>query len=291
MTRKDKESMKKLHLSALLVLAVAILVSPLVEAKRSDYVYRSRANWVKLIKLSTKQLAGQTLNHPYQQVTVDQMTAMLQSLHMNKKKLFKKEEFKTSEIFSPIEARKYAPLLVKALEKASPNEVVNMAVVHRRPYFVLRNDFISILNVFAGQDGVHFYFSKLFARLDGDYQQASNVDKSIRKAKSIRVSLDAREGQILTPNGNELILNPTHNYGDAQAFAATEYTPAPKNVAGSVPSKKMAKKTNATLKPEPTQGGAYSVKTRLQQLESLKAANLISTSEYKRKRSEILNQL
>lgn len=292
--------MKRIEKLLALTGFIILLLAGTTALAKTNYIYRSRANWVKLNKLSNKQLAGQTLSHPYTAITIDQMTSMLASLNLNKKKLFKgkeAEEFKTTEIFSTLEAKKYAPLLVQALNEATPNEIVNMAIVHKRPYFVLRNDYISIINVYAKEDGVHFNFSKMFARLNGDYQQASRVDESIRKAKSVRVSLDAGAGQILVGDGSEIVLSPSFDYGTNQALAVvTTETSQPQantqTTAATVPASTKNAKTTVAVAPEPVSStSASDVQSRLQKLEELKKSKLISTAEYNQKRAEILSQL
>lgn len=274
----------------MMILTLAAVFCSTLSFAGSSYVYRSRANWVKVSKLSNKQLAGQTLNHPYEMLSTDQMTAMLQSLQLNRHKMFKNEEFKTSEIFSPIEAKKYAPLLVQALKEAGPNEIVNMAIVHKRPYFILRNDFISVINVFAKEDGVHFHFAKLFARLNGDYQQASQVDESIRKAKSVRISLDSSEGQSILGDGNEIVLNPNYDFATNQALAVVTPTTQTAPVKTAVTKPVATKPAASVLTPEPVTTNE-DVQSRLSKLEELKKSKLITSAEYKQKRAEILSQL
>ena len=182
-------------------------VSASVFADSKTYVFRKRAEWVKLVKLSNKQMGGQVLLHPHTAVSVKTMTDILSGLKMNKAQGLKKG-FKTNEVFSSEEAQKYAPFIVQALGQAGPNQVVNVSVVHKRPYFMVRHDYLSLINVYVKDDGIHFYFSKLFARLDGDYEQASRIYESIRKAKSLRVSLAPQSGQIISSDGNELVVRP-----------------------------------------------------------------------------------
>ncbi|MBF0104453.1 MAG: hypothetical protein HQM16_03895 [Deltaproteobacteria bacterium] len=297
--------MKKTTLS--LVIALLFCIIHPVAAKDKTYIYRNRADWVKLNKLSNKQLAGQTLMHPCTTITAQQMTDMLNSLELNKAKLLKKEKFDTSNIFTPVEARKYAPLIVKALEQAAPNQVVNMSIVHKRPMFVIRNDFVSVINIYITDEGVNFNFSKLFAKLKGDYKQASRIDESLNKAKSIRVSLTAKEGQVLVPDADAIILKPGYDF--ASNFAAipeeidtTQVIPAKekatKDQTKSVTTNKQettnapqTAKNTEILTPESQTTPAQDVKTRLSELEALKNQALITNAEYKQKRKEILKDL
>lgn len=266
--------MKKSILTA--ALAVFMVLPAAGFAKGKNYIYRSRANWVKLIKLSNKQLAGVTLQHPVEEIAAPQMEAMLLSLTMSKASLFKKE-INTNEIFSIEEARKYAPYVVQALKQAGPNQVVNVSVVHERPYWVIQKDFLSMINVYKDEEGVHFNFSKLFAKLTSDYEQASKLDKAINDAKTLRVGLEAQPGQKLAySSSEEAILDPNFDFVN--------------NVTRTVVAQEKYHVNTA-----PTQGAAAlqtgSASERLKALEELKAQKLISESEYNKKRKEILKGL
>lgn len=277
--------MKKIILSALLIV---LIVSPLAaSAKSKEYMYRSRANWVKLIKLSNKQLAGVKLKHPAD-ITEPKMESMLLSLNMTKASIFKKD-VKTTEVFSIDEAKKFAPYITEALRQAEPNQVVNLAIVHKRPYFVVRKDYMSMINVFATEDGVHFYFSKLFAKLDGDYQQASKMDTAINKAKSIHVSIDANTGQkIADGSADELVLDPHYDFvsnTNRTVVAETKYIPQ-----GDVVAIKSSKKDKQSVSKN-TSATMLDVSTRLQELMELKTKKLITDAEYNQKKKEILSEI
>lgn len=268
---------------------VTICVTTTAFAKSDSTIYRHRADWVKLEELSSKQLAGNQLLHPCSSLSVDQMSAMLQSLQVNKKQIFSKG-FKTSEIFTVEEAQKYAPYIIEALGRAAPNEVVNVGIVHKRPYFIMRNDFFSMINVFVTDQGVHFNFSKLFAKLDAEYAQASQIDKAIKKAKSTRVSLETSPGQTLVADVDEIILDPNFNFG--QGITAPVPTTTTKTTQGTQTTNPKTKQT-ATTPPSTTTETTPSndVATRLQKLEELKKSKLITSKEYEEKKKEILSEL
>lgn len=262
-----------------------------------NYVYRHRANWVKVEKLSNKQLAGQQLNHPCQQISSEQMAAMLLSITVNKGEIFKSEK-KTIQIFSAEEANKFAPLLVQALGRASPNEVVNMAIVHKRPYFIIRKDLISVLNVFVQGSELHFHFTKIFAKLEGDYKQASRLDRAISKAKSVRVDIVTMPGQVLTEDGKEIIMDLGHDFlADATANPAPE--PPRKTLFKSKKDKETAAKTTevtqaeteVTTEPTPVAAQQSDAVTRLKKLDQLRKEKLITEAEYQEKKFKILEEL
>lgn len=262
------------------LMALMMLSAPAFPAK--NYLYRHRANWVKLEKLSNKQLAGEQLHHPYQSISSEQMAAMLLSITINKGKLFKSEK-ETLQIFSSEEASQYAPLLVQALAQATPNQVVNMAVVHKRPYFIVRNDLISVVNVFVQGSELHFNFTKIFAKLEGDYKQASRLDRAVSNAKGIRTNLVTMPGQTLTADGREIILDLGHDFL-ADAAAAGESSVQTTAGETSKASDVVSQETIATAQ----QGD---VTARLKKLEELRKERLITEAEYQEKKFKILDEL
>lgn len=251
-------------------------------AKSKTYVYRQRADWVKLKKLTKKQLGSTLLSHPYD-INVPQLEAMLLSLTLNKGVLFKKET-KEIGIFSEDEAQKFAPYIVDALKQADPNQVVNISIVHKRPHFIIRSDFISIINVFATDEGLHFHFGKLFAKLDGDYEQASKMDQAIHRAKGVRVSLKIMPGQKLAYSGEEVILDPNFDYGAGSILPREQPTKSANEILMGDRRKSKSKR----IYPAPA---SQDVKSRLEKLEELKREKLITESEYNQKKKEILQSL
>jgi hypothetical protein len=71
-----------------------------------------------------------------------------------------------------------APLFVEALSKVTNDQVVNFSVVHKRPTFIIRNDRLTLGNIFVASDGIHFQFTKLFAVLEGDYEASAEINKA-----------------------------------------------------------------------------------------------------------------
>lgn len=284
-------------------LAVTIVL-PHVGWAKNSFVYRQRANWVRLVKLSNKQLAGQVLQHPTESITADEMENMLLSLQMNKKSTFKKN-IDTLEVFSSFEARRFAGPIVQALAQASPNEVVNVSVIHKRPTFILRNDYVSNINVFVNEEGVHFFFNKLFARLEGDYNAMSNMDEMLKKAKTMRVTLDAKAGQKLSFNNPmHVILEQQHDFaGDVvvekqKDEAINKEMLKPKKDRKPIASSDDTSEFNDTPvatssapKSVSSSGSSSDTASRLRKLEQLHNEKLITDAEYQKKRSEILNAL
>src|SRR3989338_9893181 len=168
--------------SVFLFLSLAFLLSGFALAD-ADYVYRQRINWVKIDKASPKSVPLGSLKHPYTALTVEQMEGMLLSIKISKRYVLKKE-IDSADVFNSYEARKYAPFIVEALAKATPDQVVNFSIIHKRPFFILRNDRLTMGNVWAADDGIHFQFAKLFAKITGDYEASAQMDRAVRNAKS-----------------------------------------------------------------------------------------------------------
>jgi hypothetical protein len=277
--------MKRLISTLLLLL---VLIPSFSHAASKNYIYRHRANWVKLAKLSNKQQAGQQLQHPNLSITPNQMSEMLMSIKLTKGKMFS-ENVSEIEVFTKAEANKYAPLLIKALSIADPNQVVNMAIVHKRPHFILRSDFISIANVYVKEGKLHLYFTKIYAKLDGDYKQASRIDEAIRRAKSVRTSFKIGEGQVISPNGKEIILDLGHMFVRNETAEELQV-----NIPASKKTKKVSNKKIKKQRKEVYHTNSNETKSaasRLRTLDNLKKEKLISEKEYQLKKKEILAEL
>lgn len=269
-----------------LITGAALLVFTVVfaaQAKSKTYVYRSRANWVKLVDLKKKQIGDTVLEHPQNTLSTETLENMLLSITLNRSALFGKE-VKELGVFTAEEARKYAAFIVQALKTASPNQVVNVAIIHQRPHFIIRADYLSIFNVYATGEGVHFYFNKIFARLDGDYEQASQMDAALSRAKSARVSIKPMPGQRLAyHNGQEIIMDPAFN------FAANSIVPRAQTVKSA--HQMMNESGRAPVASAPATGNQNDIKARLSKLDELKKSGLITTQEYQQKKKDILNSL
>lgn len=280
-----------------------------VDAK-SEYIYRQRVNWVKIIKASPKDVPLGALNHPYTSVTAEQMEAMLLSIKISKRYLLKKT-VNTIDVFNSWEARRFSPFIVEALAKADPDHVVHLSVVHKRPHFILRNDRLSMANVWVDVEGVHFQFTKLFAKLSGDYESSAYMDKELRRSKTMRVTLEANEGQKLSyQSATEIILEPNYDFitgmkreqeekklAEEEELKAKSKRKKGKKVAKTKTTEKEAsdKAQPAKVQPKPieleTLSTGKSVSERLRDLNSLKQEGLISKKEYKKLREKILSEI
>lgn len=274
------------------------LASTDLMASSGDYIYRQRINWVKLQDASSKEFSAGELKHPSTSITTTQMEAMLLSIKISKKYVLSKQ-VDAVDVFSEWEAHKYAPMIVEALAKATPDQTVNFSIVHKRPFFILRNDRLSMANVFVASDGVHFQFIKIFAQLNGDYEASAHMDKAIRDAKSLRITLEAHAGQVLSYDSpTELTMDPGHDFVTGvkkeQAEEAAEDQENMKGKKSRVnhPSKKTADIASPpSVSPAVVPEVAGTVSERLKQLEDIKHQKLITEQEYTTLRQKILSNL
>lgn len=305
------------------VFLVLFLTLPLFSGwAKNDYIYRQRVNWVKVDKADPKEIPLSDLRHPYTAISSNQMEAMLLSIKISKKHLLKKE-VNSVDVFNTFEARKYSSYLVDALSRVGPEQVVNFSIVHKRPLFILRNDRLTMGNLFVAGDGVHFQFTKLFAKLSGDYEASANMDKMVRKAKTSRVSLEASEGQVLSyTNPTEIILQTGFDFiplarqnEEEKKKEEEEAMKAKMTKKGAASSKKNEGDDLSRGEPEKTtkeesssdedmmtarsyktgvvesEDNQKSASQKLKEIEDLKKEKLISEKEYQELRKKILSEL
>ncbi len=264
-------------------------------ASNMNYIYRQKANWVVIEKASSKEVPLGSFKHPVNSINVNEMEAMMLSIKIDRKYLLKKE-IETVDVFNSFEARKFAAFFVEALAKLDNDSVVNFAIIHKRPIFILQNDRISTGNLWVSDDGVHFQFSKLFAKIEGDYESSVNMDKSLRKAKTTRVSLAATPGQKLSYNSpTEIILEPTHDFiSQTTAERADDQVAENQVLKGSKSrgnvSDDAAESSIRTARPVASKPSG-SVADRLKQLDNLKAQKLVTDAEYQKLRQKILSDI
>lgn len=260
---------------------------------KSKYIFRQRLNWVKIIKADPKDVPLGTLSHPYRSVTVDEMEAMLLSIKVSKRYVLKKE-IKTADVFNSWEARKFAPHLVEALRKVDADQVVHFSVIHKRPIFILRADYLTMGNLWVSTDGVHFQFTKLFAKMVGDYQASANMDKAVRKAKTRRLSLEAGDGQKLSyESTTEIIMDPNYDFINQVAREQEEQRLADEEfLLGKKKGKKKTRKSKqARLSGTSEVATSGDITARLKRLENLKKEKLITQKEYQELRKKILSDI
>lgn len=274
-------------------LLVSFLWLGTLYAESDQYIYRSRVNWVKINPAKPKEVPVGSLLHPQTSISTEQMEAMLLSIQIDKK-YFLSKKMKTRDIFSAWEARKYAPYLVEALAKVDPDHVVNFSVVHKRPIFILQKDYLTIADVWITSEGVYFQFSKIFAKLDGDYLASANTDKAIRNAKTMRISLSSGEGQKLSYfSPMEIIMDPNYDFASKVALRLEEQSQEEEELLKGEPKEKEKKeKTSPSVsKSTPPVETTGTTAERLKKLDTLKKQGLITQKEYDALRQKILSEI
>lgn len=276
------------------VLGTSALAASFAAYADSPYIYRKRINWVKVIKPSPREFSQLSFQHPNMIVTVEQMEGMLLSIKINKKFLLKKA-VKTLDVFSPWEAQVFAPHLVTALRQATADTLVNFSVVHKRPVFILRVDRLSMGYLWAAEDGIHFRFTKLFAKLEGDYEASQNTDKALRRAKTMRVTLEAGPGQKLSyDSATEVIMDPSFDYvlASPRDSQSPEETPVFKGEEKRTQKKEKKVASHPQQTPAPAQSSPDdNAAERLKEIEKLKKDKLITPQEYENLRKKILSEI
>ena len=287
----------------------------------SKYLYRQRLNWVKVDDAPPKLLGKEPILHPLTTVSAEEVEAMLLSVSINKKHLLKKE-VETTDVFNSWEARRLSPSMAQALSEIGPDQVVAFSVIHKRPLFILANDRLSMGFIWVTSEGIHLRFTKLFAKIAGDYEASANVDKSIRRAKTMRVTLEAHEGQKLSYESlTEVIFDPQFDFATQVAArdeqrrleeeellkvspkgrkGARREAPPPPPIAppqsepkGASPKPATARKVEPPRSQpvEPSAERSGGVAERLRKLDQLKKEKLISNEEYESLRKKILSEI
>ncbi|HKX11754.1 MAG TPA: SHOCT domain-containing protein [bacterium] len=267
----------------------------------------NQANFVKLEKFKSKD--GDTLNQPY---TFDetQLRAILSSLKYGKKLILLKES-KSRDLYEVEYIDKFVPYIMQAFAKAKPNQAVVWSVVQKRPYFIIRNDKLTIVRMWVVGDELHLDFVKTEAKLQGDYQAKTTGQKLIDEAKSIGVTIEPQQGQKFGLNStDELVIDLKADWPaisanlaaeDERLRQAAEAEKAAKKghrTANAVPAAAPASATTMTTttssaptKPAVSPVDQKNAQARLTELKNLKDKGLISEKDYEAKKQEILKDL
>lgn len=288
----------KRRILSLLVIIAATAVGfycPLEAEGKESYVYKKRVNFVKIENMPKKEVMDLAANHPYADLTVEQMHGMLLSLRLAKDHLFKKE-ISHQQLFLESEAAEFAPHLVAALKMAEADQWVVLSVVQKRPFFVVRNDRLTLAFLWIEGDRLYVRFKKAYAKLQGDYESTSNKNRLVEEAKGIHVSLEAGPGQRLSHRGTEEVALDTHfDY-------ATWWRDVPKTDNGQMvaihleaeqklPPVATPPVASPSVVTPPVAVPPRSTKERLTELDALKKDGLITDQEYAEMRKAILGTL
>lgn len=273
------------------LLGLVILLSIIPHLALAKIIYQqgnNQANYVKIVKVKENLADERAATHPVQ-IAEEQMKLFMASLRYNRAALIK-SEVKEQSIFTKDEIDKFAPHLVQALAEADPFENVFFSIVTKRPYFIVRNDAVNQGYIWVHKNELHVQFTKLAAKLTGDYKAQGTGDRIISNSKGLRVSLEVIQGQKLSfEDGSEIIVDMNADWPSILAQVDQGQDVKKANVQDKgIFKKKVAKNDTGFAEPVSNQGG---VEDRLKKLKSLKDQGLISPQDYDLKKKEILKNL
>lgn len=280
----------------------------------ADTIYKqpnNQGNFVKTEKFKLKGKEGQ-LSHPYT-FTDSQIRAILRSLKYSKKLILLKES-KNRDVFELEYIDKYAPYLIEAFSKVTPEQAVVWSVVQKRPYFIIRNDKLTSVRMWVLDNELHIDFIKLEAKLQGDYQAKTTGQRLIDDAKGIGVHIEPQQGQKFALDSTDtLILDLNANWSqiadaldaeDERLREEADLAKKGKKMAqeGKSPSTSGGTDLNTSLRsnstaaqtparPAPSAKDQSDAQARLTELKALKDKGLITDKDYDKKKEEILKDL
>lgn len=272
------------------------------------------ANFVKIEKFKPKGPEVQ-LNHPHT-FTDEQIRAILRTLKYSKKLILLKES-KNRDIYELEYVDKFAPYLIEAFAKATPEQAVIWSVVQKRPYFIIRNDKLTIARLWIVGNELHIDFLKVEAKLQGDYQAKTTGQRLIDEAKGVGIKIEPQQGQKFSLDSTEeIILDLNANWPQIADALDVEDERLREEVELAKKGKKMAKNGGAapssaatsaasgaaaptsvtTSAPAPARPPASAkdqsdAQNRLTELKGLKDKGLITEKDYDKKKEEILKDL
>jgi hypothetical protein len=211
------------------------------------------------------------------------MREILSNLRLSKGHLLS-DKVDSREIYDEKAINFLAPALSRAFRDAKPNEEVQFSYVVKNPYFILRNDRLTMVDAWVSGNDLYLEFRKLFAKLTGDTDKRGYTSKTVSRARGLRVSLELGPGQTMAAVGSKtMIVNLAQDYS----------MPKPTPTAGEAAVKQVASNdVTTTTSAAPTAAPAADDTTRrLEKLDMLRKRGLISNKEYKQKKSEILKDL
>lgn len=272
-------SMKKI----ILTLVVSIIFS--VSAYADDYLYKSgnKIDYVKISKAGKEEKEG-GLKHPAT-FTPEQMRSILKSLHFNKKVILSKK-IADGDLFKEGHIEFLLPYVVEGFQKLKDNQVLVVSFFTKDPTFVLQDDRLTIIRAFVKEDGLHFKFNKLYAKMMGDRTTMGSL-RAAQEAKSLGVSLEIQPGQNrISWEPEELVFDLSHYTASGEKTEVVEESKTKDLKSKS----KTSKELPAASVSSQTQG-QKTIKDRLKELDQLKKDEMITDKEYQQKRKELLQQL
>lgn len=289
-----------------MMLLLASLSFPFAAAEaKTEIIYKQKnnpANYVKLVGIKGSKAETMALSQPHT-FTEDKMADILRSLRYSRKALFT-DKIKNRKVFEEEYIEKYTPLLVKAFQEATPEQMIYMSVAQKRPWYILRDDRLTQAAMWITGQELHIRFDKTDAKLGGDYQAHTPEGQKMRsEAVGLRISLEPQQGQKFAfDSTEEIILNLNSDWEAivTQIEAEEEKLRQEQEIEKARGSKKKQLQAEAaqTQMPKtqvaPAPASAVDQKNaeqRLQELKRLKDKGLIDQQDYDKKKEEILRNM
>lgn len=282
-----------------IVMMVAFMVPASALAKKTTYIVTNgRLNYVKLVEVGSSVAEERSMTHP---VDIPEQTLhdILASLKLSKAHLFGNET-DTREVFNERAINYLAPALSRAFREAKENEEVQFSFAVKDPFFIIRNDRLTMVTAWVSGNELYLEYKKLYAKLTGDTDKRGDTSKVVGRAKGVRVSMELGPGQSMAAVGSDImVVDLKHNFAPIATTATETARPAEEGKAAVSKRTKKSKYTkgdaeevSSTESAEGTAApAATGVSRRLEELETLRKRNLISRKEYNEKKKEILNDL
>lgn len=259
----------------------------------AEVIYEQSNNPANYVKLE-KNREVKSANHPYS-FDKDVMADLLRSVRYSRKALFS-DDIKTNFVFEEESVQKYSPYLVEAFQKASPEQAVFLSLAQSRPYAIIRNDRLTQVRLWVEADGLHMKFIKTEAKLHGDYKSKTTGKKLIYNAKSLRVALEAQEGQQFALDSTEEIVFNLNTDWQGVVTRLDDEESAREAAKDTRKNRRQKSNTSNTIDesapaPKASPEQQQNAESRLTELKRLKEKGLISDEDYESKKSEILKDL
>ena len=250
-------------------------------AKKTTYVYSDRRfNFVKREEMDKSEVRELKPHHPYV-FNEPQMRYVLQHIKLSKRLVLSKEAY-SQEVFDEKALQFLTPKLIDAFHDATSNERIVVSYLDKNPQVILRNDRITIMELWVSGEELHVHFSKLTAKLVGDTDKRGTTTRIVNESKGIHVSLETDATQGLGDSTDELIIYLAKAFAELNAQSKVNIMNAP--AATAAPATVQSEQPTVKLSPEDAE-------RRLKKLNKLKKKKLITDEEYQEKRQEILNSL
>jgi hypothetical protein len=253
------------------VFTLTAFVSSGAQAGETIYKSKNKIDFIKLEKAKKAEREG-GISHPFT-FTPDQMRSILSSVRFNKKIMLMKD-IENRDLFDEANVEFLTPYLVEAFQKAKPEEAVVVSYFTRGSKLMVQNDRLTVMRAFVKDDGLHIKFTKIYAKMLGD-RTTQGAAAASSNARGLRVSLELQPGQ------NRVSLEPEELTFDLAHYSAAVVAEK------AVPKKEKAKTTSSQKEVVDD----TSVRSRLKELDQLKADGVITEKEYQAKRKEVLKEL